>query len=190
VALALVQCPDTFISWAESERHRSLDHDLAVDARDSAKHADAASQPSHRSFDLDHISGVDRPAISDLLDAHEVDEFFAVLGLRQNHDGTDLRHGFRQDCRRQHRQLAWTMGQISFVQRDVLDADDALVGLELGYAIDEQKRIAVRKDPLDSRVVERKRDVQIASIIRETNRWITAAAVARRGVVRAWKDPE
>jgi hypothetical protein len=82
------------------------------------------------------------------------------------------------------------MGQVAFVQRDVLDADDALVGLELGYAIDEQKRVAVRKDPLDSRVVERKRDVQIASIIREANRWITAAAAARRGVVRAWKDPE
>ena len=39
--------------------------------------------------------------------------------------------------------------QVALVERDVLDADDPLVDLELGDAIDEQKRIAVRQDPLD-----------------------------------------
>ena len=51
------------------------------------------------------------------------------------------------------------MREVALVERDVLDADDALVGLELGDAIDEQERIAVRQDPFDRRVVERQRDV-------------------------------
>ena len=49
--------------------------------------------------------------------------------------------------------------QISLVERDVLDADDPLVDFELGDAIDEQKRIAVRQNPLDRGVVERQRQV-------------------------------
>ena len=47
--------------------------------------------------------------------------------------------------------------QVALVERDVLDPDDALVGLEFGDAIDEQERIAVRQNPLDRRVVERQR---------------------------------
>ena len=53
-------------------------------------------------------------------------------------------------------------------ERDVLDADDPLVRLELGDAIHQQKGIAMRQDAFDCRVVERKRQVHvvIASIIR------------------------
>jgi hypothetical protein len=79
------------------------------------------------------------------------------------------------------------MRQVPLVQCHVLDPDDALVGLERRDAVDEQKRITMRKDPFDRRVVEGKRDVQIASIIRETTRRNPAAS-ACRGVVRAWKD--
>ncbi len=53
--------------------------------------------------------------------------------------------------------------QVALVERHVLDADDPLVDLELGDAIDEQKRIAVRQNPLDRRVVERQRQVHGAS---------------------------
>ena len=49
--------------------------------------------------------------------------------------------------------------QVALVERHVLDADDPLVDLELGDAIDEQERIAVRQDPLDRGVVERQRQV-------------------------------
>ena len=38
--------------------------------------------------------------------------------------------------------------QVPLVERDVLDADDALVGHELGDPVDEQERIAVRQDAL------------------------------------------
>ena len=47
--------------------------------------------------------------------------------------------------------------EIPLVDRDVLDADDALVRLELDDAIDEQERIAVRQNALDRRVIERQR---------------------------------
>jgi hypothetical protein len=51
------------------------------------------------------------------------------------------------------------MPQIPLVQRHVLDADDALVDFELGDAIDQEKRIAVRQNPLDGGVVQRQRQV-------------------------------
>ena len=44
--------------------------------------------------------------------------------------------------------------EVPLVQRDVLDADDPPVGLELGDAIHQQERIAVGQDTLDGRVVE------------------------------------
>ena len=57
----------------------------------------------------------------------------------------------------EHGPPARALGQIALVCRHVLDADDALVELELGDAVDEQERIAVREDLLDRRVVERER---------------------------------
>ena len=81
----------------------------------------------------------------------------AVLRLRQDHDGADLRDRFGEDRRRQHRQLPVAVREIALVERDVLDADDPLVGFELGDPIDEQERIAVRQNPLDRGVVERQR---------------------------------
>jgi hypothetical protein len=45
------------------------------------------------------------------------------------------------------------MRQVALVQRDVLHADDPLVRLELGDAIHEQERIAMREDALDRGVV-------------------------------------
>ena len=81
----------------------------------------------------------------------------AVLGLGENHDRADLRDRFREDGRRQHRQLALAVGQVALVERDVLDPDDPLVGLEFGDAIDEQERIPVGQNPFDGRVVQRQR---------------------------------
>ena len=50
------------------------------------------------------------------------------------------------------------MREIPLVERDVLDADDPLVGLQFRDAIDEQERVAVRQDPLDGAVVEGERE--------------------------------
>ena len=45
--------------------------------------------------------------------------------------------------------------QVALVERHVLDADDPFVRLELGDAIHQQKRIAVRQDAARSRVIQR-----------------------------------
>ena len=111
--------------------------------------------------------GCTGPPVADALDAGEKRRAAAVLRLREDHDRADLRDRFGEDRRRQHRQLAVAVRQVALVQRDVLDPDDPLVGFELGDAIDEQERIAVRQDPLDRRVVERQRQGihEVASII-------------------------
>ena len=55
-----------------------------------------------------------------------------------------LRAARRVDCERKRS-----------LDRHVLDADDALVGLELGNSIDQQKWIAVRENLLDGALIER-----------------------------------
>ena len=55
---------------------------------------------------------------------------------------------------RQHRALAGPVPEVALVERDVLDADDALVRLELGDAIDQQKRVPVGQNALDRGVVQ------------------------------------
>ena len=120
--------------------------DVTVDARDAVQDAHPAAQPPDDRLDDDHVAGVDRPPVPHALDAGEERRAAAVLGLREDHDGADLRDRLGQDRRRQHGQLAVAVGQVALVERDVLDPDDPLVGLELGDAIDEQERIPVRAE--------------------------------------------
>ena len=87
-------------------------------------------------------------------------KLLAVLGLGENQYGADLRDRFGEDCRRQDRRSPPPVGEVALVQGYVLDTDDALVELELGDAIDQQKGIAVREYAFDRRVVERKRQVR------------------------------
>ena len=132
---------------------------MPLDARDPAEHAHPAAQPLHDRLDLDDVPGVHRASVPDALDAHEVRNLFAVLRLHQNQNRADLSDRFGQHGGRQDRRLARLVRQIALVQRDVLDADNALVRLELGDAIDEQKRVAVRQDALNRRIVEGQCDV-------------------------------
>src|SRR5262245_16843153 len=149
----------SLIARAERKRHRALDDNAAFDACNAAKHAHAAAEPANHGLDHDLIAWVDGPTVSHALDPHEVDQFFAILRLRQNHDGADLRDRFGQDRRREHRRPTRRMREIPFVQRDVLDSDDAFVGVELGDPVDEQKWIAMRKNPFDRTVVKRQGQV-------------------------------
>ena len=132
---------------------------MAIDASNPAQHADTAAQPAHRGFDHDHVPRMHRPPVADPFDAPEVGKFLAVLRLGENEDRAHLGDRLGQDRGRQHRQLAGPMRQVTLVERHVLDPDDALIGHELGDAVDEEERIAVWQDPFDRRVVERERDV-------------------------------
>ena len=140
---------------AQRERHRPLHDDTPVYARKSAELSYAASQPLDASLNLHHITGSHWSVITDAFDAHEEREPFAVFGLRQNEDGSNLRDRLGENCRRQRWRLSRLTRQVALVEGDVLDADYPFVGFELRDAINEKKWIAVRKDALDRRVVER-----------------------------------
>ena len=99
-------------------------------------------------------------AEADALHAAEENQLILVLGLRENQDGPDLGHRFRQDGWRQRRPpAAGRPRQIRLVQRHVLDADDPLIRLEFRDPVDQQERIPVRKNAFDCRIVQRKRQI-------------------------------
>jgi len=142
---------------AERERHCAFDDDDAVHAREAAELADTAPQPLYSRLDLDDVPWPNWSVVPNTLDPHEEREPFAVFRLGKDQDSSNLCNRFRENGRRQRRQLSWLTRQIPLVQGDILDADDALVGLELGDAVDEQEWVTVRENPLDGGVVERKR---------------------------------
>ena len=152
----------SLVAWPERKRHRSFDDHSTVDARNTLELTHPAAQTPDRCLDDDDVSRMHWTPVTHALDAHEVDQLFAILRLCENHDRADLRHRLGQDRRRQHRRITVTVREVSLVQRDVLDPDDALVGLEFGNAIDEQEWIAMRKNPFDGRVVERERQVHVS----------------------------
>ena len=97
--------------------------------------------------------------VADALDAHEINELLAILGLRENHDRADLRHRLGQDRWRKRRPLPCTVREVALVKRHVFDADDPLVWLELGDPVHEQERIPVRQDAFDGGVIQREGQV-------------------------------
>src|SRR5262249_26057112 len=99
---------------------------------------------------------VHRMAEPDPFDAAKQDQPAAILGLRENQDGADLRDTFRQYRRGHGRGLTGRVREIALVERDVLDADDPAIRLELRDAIDQQERVAMRQDPFDDADVEGK----------------------------------
>ena len=131
------------------------------------QHAHAAAQPADERLDLDYVARVNRAAVANALDAGKERQPLPVLGLGQDEDRADLGDRFGEDGRRQRRGLTFAVCEIALVQRDVLDPHDPPVDFDLGDAIDEQERIAVGKDPLDRRIVEREFQAfhEVASII-------------------------
>jgi hypothetical protein len=119
----------------------------------------AAAQAANDRFDHDLVPGVYRPPIAHAFDSHEEGQLRPVFRFREDHDRADLRDRFRENCRREHGGFPRPVREVALVQRDVLDADNPLVRFELDDAVHEQKRIAMRKNALDGRVVERERDV-------------------------------
>jgi hypothetical protein len=136
-----------------------LNNDRAADARNAMKDAHPAAESSDGCLDLDDVARVHGTAVSHALDPGEEGQTLTVLRFRENQDRTDLGNRFGQDRRRQHRRLACVMRQVPLVQCHVFDADDALIGDELGNPIDKQEWISMREDALDRRVVERKGNV-------------------------------
>src|SRR6476620_1423031 len=141
----------------QSERHRPIDDDSIVQPRDTLELSHAAAQPLPARLDFDAVARMDGMSVAHPIDGHEENQFFAVLGLRQDENGADLRDSLRENRRRQRRCRSRLARQVSLVERYVLDSDNPLVRFELNDPIDEQKRIAMRDDALDRAVIERQR---------------------------------
>jgi hypothetical protein len=143
----------------ERERHHAVGDALAVDTRDAFQKSHAAAQSHDERLDLDDITRAHGTTIADLLDAGEVDQALAIFRLRKNHDGADLRNCLGENRWWKDGRAVRLPGEITFVQRNVLDANDPLIEFELGDAIDEQKRIAMGKNLLDGGIIERQREI-------------------------------
>jgi hypothetical protein len=143
----------------EYDRHRTVDDALAFDARDSLQKSHPAAQTQDHRFDLHNVARMNGAAVADALDTRKQRQPLPVLGLGENEDCADLCDGLGENGRRQNLRAVRFVREVPFVERDVLDADDSLVDLELRDAIDEEKRIAMRENPLDGGVVERQRQV-------------------------------
>ena len=144
--------------------------------------AHPGAQPFDDGFDFHDVAGMHRPAVPHAFNSDEIRQAVAVFRLCEDQNRADLGDRFRQDCRRQDRRLPGTVREIALAERHVLDADDTLVGFELGNAIDEQKREPMGKDPFDRRVVEGEREVH-RLIVR-------GAAMCQECQGRAWLSCE
>jgi len=139
----------------ERERHRPVDDDSAIHTSKAFKLTHPAPETFDTRFNLHNVAGIHGPPVAHPLDAHEERKLVAVLRLPQNQDCTYLRHAFGQDRRRQRRRFPGMMSEVALVERDVLDADDSLVGFQLSDAIDQQEWKAVRQNAFDGAGVQR-----------------------------------
>src|SRR5262245_46761342 len=144
---------------AECEGHRAFDDALPVDTRDAFQQSHAASKAKHDGLDFHGITRVNRTAVTHALNAGEKRQALTVFRLRENQDRPYLGDRFGENRRRQHRYSVRIDRQVAFVQRHILDADDSLIELEFGDAIDQQERITMRENPFDRLIVERQSQI-------------------------------
>ena len=107
---------------AERERHLPLAHDTPVHPRHPAQAAHARAQADHGALEQDGVAGGDGTAIAHAVDAHEIDEAGAVLGLGQDEHGPGLGHGLGQDRGGQHGPAPGAGDEVALVGGDVLHA--------------------------------------------------------------------
>ena len=97
------------------------------------------------------ITRNDRPAKLGLIYSHEVDECFAEVSVlfKQPEYGTCLGHRLdRQNAG--HDGRAWKMTvEERLIDGDVLQRNDAFVGVDLNDTVHQEKRMPVRKNPHD-----------------------------------------
>jgi hypothetical protein len=102
-------------------------------------------------------------AVTHPLDTREEGQTLPILRIRQDEDRPHLCNRLRQNSRGHHGRSLQLMGEIPLVERDVLDADNALVDFEFRDAIDQEKRVPVRQNAFDRGIVERKRHIHVSS---------------------------
>ena len=107
---------------AEGERHLAFAHDLPVHPGHPAQAAHLAAQAHHRRLEEHLVARDHRPSVAHAVDAHEVDEARAVLGLGQDQHRARLGHGLGEDRGGQHGNAPRARDEVALVRGDVLDA--------------------------------------------------------------------
>ena len=92
-----------------------------------------------------------------VVDSGEEPELAAVLVEGQDRDAGGLGQGLDHQDAGHDRAPREVAGELRLVGADLLDPDRAPPRLELDDAIDEEERVAVRKDPHDVGRLERQR---------------------------------
>src|SRR5262249_20901785 len=145
----------------QGEGHSPFDNDFPVDTADPLQLTHPAAESKDDRFDLDHIAGMDRPPVTNSADAGKERQALPVLRFGEDQDGPDLRDGLGQDRGGKNWNSVDVAGEIALVQRDVLDADNTFVDLELRDAVDKKKRVPVWQDAFDRRMVKRQRQIHV-----------------------------
>ena len=108
---------------AERERHPAFAHDPPSTRATPRRLPILLRRRTHGALEQDGVAGHDRPAVAHAVDAHEVDEARAVLGLGEDEHGAGLGHGLGEDRGRQHRAAARAGDEVALVGGDVLDPE-------------------------------------------------------------------
>src|SRR5690606_16613456 len=136
------------LDLAQRAHQLGLGGDLAIDRGLARVLPDRPRNAHDLDLEPELVAGHDGPLEAGAVDAHEV-----VDGARVGHaahglerqDPRSLRQRFDLQHARHHRQVGKVAGEERFVDRHVLDRDDALALLELDHPVDEQHRVAVRQ---------------------------------------------
>src|SRR5258708_2944468 len=131
-------------------------HELAVD-KYFARHASGNALP-HQHLDLDTklVAGNHGPSKAGAFNAGKNHQLaVAVFNLGQQQRCSGLGHGFDDQDPWHNRRFGKVADEERLVGRDILKRHNPLAPVDLHYAVQQQKRIAVRQNGLDLLDVER-----------------------------------
>ena len=145
--------PDRPVSYYREDL--GLGRYLAIYRRDAAHFLYLAPDPESRDLEPERVAGNDRASESGIIDAREKRYLVsAILKFAQGEYRSDLSKRLYLQHARHHGHTRKMALKKIFVRCHLFDADDPHTGLELDYAVDQQKRIAMRQNLLNRNRIE------------------------------------
>src|SRR5688572_23273274 len=137
-------------SVADHRRHLRFGNHLAIHPGDAARLRDLAAHLDDLDLEHDLVTRLHRLSELDVVERHEVNDLrIRLLERAEEQHSSHLRHGLDDEYSGHDRMPGKMPLKERLVDRHVLDADHPLSFFDLENAIDEEKRISVRKHPHD-----------------------------------------
>src|SRR5439155_26699507 len=132
-------------------KQNSLGRQFGADVDFSFHFPDDGLTANHFHHNPHLIARDDRPPEFGFIDTHEVDKGFAEVGVlfKQAQNRAGLRHGFDRQNPWHDRRARKMAAEEWLVDGDVLERDDTFIRVDLENAVDQEKRIPMRKNPHD-----------------------------------------